>query len=165
MSKRHLSPHELPASKRLHTTHTNPSHRSSSLVESLYDELILSIFSFLSWDDLCVVQSINRNWARLALDNELWRRQYFLVYGKTRLRGSRGPVGRSDGKEIKPLPARARSQDSSYKDWKWMFRISSNWRKGAVPSLISRTSSLTFFRTMSCGRTTRSFDRIITSDR
>ncbi|KAF7782656.1 hypothetical protein Agabi119p4_2032 [Agaricus bisporus var. burnettii] len=130
MSKRHLSPHELPASKRLHTTHTNPSHRSSSLVESLYDELILSIFSFLSWDDLCVVQSINRNWARLALDNELWRRQYFLVYGKTRLRGSRGPVGRSDGKEIKPLPARARSQDSSYKDWKWMFRISSNWRKG-----------------------------------
>lgn len=165
MSKRHLTPHDLPASKRLHAIHLKLPQRSCSLVDSLYDELVLAIFSFLSWDDLCVVQSVNRNWARLALDNELWRRQYFLVYGKTRLRGSRGPLGRSDGREIKPLPARARSQDSSYKDWKWMFRISSNWRNGAVPSLISRISPLTFFRAMSGGGTTWSFDRTTTSAR
>jgi hypothetical protein len=163
MSKRPLAPHDLPASKRFHATHAKLPQRSFSLVDSLYDELVLGIFSFLSWEDLCVVQAVSRNWARLALDHELWRRQYFLVYGKTRLRGSRGPSGRLDGREFKPLPARALSQDSLYKDWKWMFRISSNWKKGTVPSLTSQFSSLIFYRAMSCGGTPGSFVRPITS--
>lgn len=143
MSKRSLPTQDLPPPKRLHTTHTKPPQSLFSQVDSLYDELILTIFSYLSWLDLCAVQLINRNWARLAVDNELWRRQYLLVYGKTRLRGSRGPSGRLNDREIKPLPARARVEDSSHKDWKWMFRISSNWRKGTSPSLVSHISFLT----------------------
>ncbi|KXN85323.1 hypothetical protein AN958_11423 [Leucoagaricus sp. SymC.cos] len=130
MSKRSLSPQGLPAAKRLHTLHSKPPDNHLSIVDVLYDELILTILSYLSWFDLCATQLINRNWARLAVDSELWRRQYILVFGKPRLRGARGQPGRFDGREVKPLPSRARIVDSAYKDWKWMFRISSNWRKG-----------------------------------
>jgi F-box-like len=94
----------------------------------LYDELILYIFSYLSWVDLCVSQPTNRNWARLTADNELWRNLYMRAYGRTRLRGSKGFISRADGREVKPLPGRAKTDQ--LKDWKWMFRISSNWRKG-----------------------------------
>ncbi|KAF9451985.1 hypothetical protein P691DRAFT_662064 [Macrolepiota fuliginosa MF-IS2] len=130
MSKRSFSPQDLPASKRLHTSHAKPLNRHLSFVASLYDELLLTIFSYLSWVDLCAAQLINREWARLASDNELWRKQYLLVYGRSRLRGSRGFTGRFDGREVRSLPARARTDGSAYRDWKWMFRISSNWRRG-----------------------------------
>ena len=52
------------------------------------------------------------------------------VYGRTRLRGVRGVIARPDGREVKPLPGRAK--DESSRNWKWMFRISSNWRRGMV---------------------------------
>ncbi|KAJ3515304.1 hypothetical protein NLJ89_g1842 [Agrocybe chaxingu] len=96
--------------------------------DNLSDELILCIFSHLSFGDLCITQPANRNWARLAGDNELWRSLYLQVYGRTRLRGAKGFISRLDGREVKPLPGRAKSAE--YKDWKWMFRISSNWKRG-----------------------------------
>lgn len=49
------------------------------------------------------------------------------------MRGHMGKI--HDEREIKPLPGRARVEDGGIKDWKWMFRISSNWRKGALRSL------------------------------
>ncbi|TFK44833.1 hypothetical protein BDQ12DRAFT_594416 [Crucibulum laeve] len=132
MSKHSLSPAPLPPSKRLHalssSTRRGDALQPFSFNDSLYDELILCIFSHLSWVDLCSVQPTNRNWARLAADNELWRKLYLRVYGRTRLRGARGFISRADGREVKPLPGRAKTDD--FKDWKWMFRISSNWRKG-----------------------------------
>ncbi len=130
MSKRALSPQDLPPPKRLHIIQTSPL-RSRCSLDSLYEELILTIFSYLSWVDLCTVQLINRNWARLAADNELWRKQYLLVYGRSRLRGSRVFLGRYDCREVKPLPTRAHPDVSARRDWKWMFRISSNWRNGS----------------------------------
>lgn len=135
MSKRGLSPQNLPTSKRPHIIQIRPLHSPCSL-DSLYDELVLTIFSYLSWVDLCAVQLINSNWARLAADNELWRKQYLLVYGRLRLRGSRAFLGRCDGREVKPLPARAQSDVPVCRDWKWMFRISSNWRNGSYPSIL-----------------------------
>ncbi|PCH43948.1 hypothetical protein WOLCODRAFT_133039 [Wolfiporia cocos MD-104 SS10] len=135
MSFRSLSPGHLPPPKRLHVA--QPSGTSSvSRVENpgsffdtiLYDEIILSIFFYLSWIDLCVVQRTNRNWSRLSLDNQLWKSLYLLEYGRPRLRGVRGFFGRTDGREVRPLPGHAKSED--IKDWKWMFRISSNWRTG-----------------------------------
>ncbi|KZT67144.1 hypothetical protein DAEQUDRAFT_729372 [Daedalea quercina L-15889] len=129
-SKRPLSPAPLPPPKRLHSP--GGSHHSqetqSTFDNLLYDELILVIFSYLSWFDLCAVQRTNRNWARLALDNQLWKNLYLSEYGRPRLRGVRGFIGRADGREVRPLPERARSDN--VKDWKWMFRISSNWRTG-----------------------------------
>ncbi|PPQ93795.1 hypothetical protein CVT25_013504 [Psilocybe cyanescens] len=132
MTKRNLSPAPLPPAKRPHTLDRTKHHRSQvlSFENSLYDELILCIFSHLSWIDLCVTQSTSKNWARLAGDNELWREQYLNVYGRTRLRGARGFIGRLDGREVKPLPGRAMADPNHYRDWKWMFRISSNWRNG-----------------------------------
>lgn len=134
MSKRYLSPAPLPPSKRLYiSTHSPPAHstprRPLSFDNSLYDELILCIFSHLSWVDLCAAQSTSKNWCRLAADNELWRNLYLSAFGRPRLRGARGFHARSDGREVRPLPGRAASSDT-LKDWKWMFRISSNWRKG-----------------------------------
>ena len=130
MSKRSLSPAILPPSKRLHTTRITkpPPLQPLRFDNCLYDELILYIFSYLSWVDLCISQPTNRNWARLTADNELWRDLYLRTYGRTRLRGSKGFICRADGREVKQLPGRAKSDQ--LKDWKWMFRISSNWRKG-----------------------------------
>ncbi|KAF8967887.1 hypothetical protein BDZ97DRAFT_1655697 [Flammula alnicola] len=130
MSKRNLSPALLPPTKRFHASGHPNYHPTQilSFANSLYDELILCIFSHLSWVDLCATQATSRNWARLAADNELWRVQYLKVYGRTRLRGTKGFIARLDGREVRPLPGRAKVDQ--YRDWKWMFRISSNWRKG-----------------------------------
>lgn len=72
MAKRSLSPAPLPPAKRSHlSTPPPPTPARSCCFESLYDELILHIFTCLSYTDLCVAQSINRNWARLSLDNQV----------------------------------------------------------------------------------------------
>ncbi|KAF8588629.1 hypothetical protein K439DRAFT_1405823 [Ramaria rubella] len=122
-----------------------PSGRKSSILSNfdnaLYDELILSIFSYLPYKDLCNIQSTNTNWSRLSLDNQvdiisackfLWRSLYLREFGRSRLRGSRGyyphETARPDGKHVKLL--RAQTQSKMVTDWKWMFRISCNWRTG-----------------------------------
>ncbi|KAI0093284.1 hypothetical protein BDY19DRAFT_882347 [Irpex rosettiformis] len=135
MSKRRLSPGRQPLPKRLHNDHsptaTHPTSRTS--FDQLWDEIILVIFSYLSHRDLCRVQATSQNWSRLALDNQLWKKLYLGEYGRARLRGGRGFVGRHDGREIKPLPERAKTHPEASndgRDWKWMFRISSNWRTG-----------------------------------
>ncbi|KAF5317044.1 hypothetical protein D9611_003946 [Ephemerocybe angulata] len=130
MPKHDLSPAPMPPAKRLHTLETSKMEPRHILTfeNSIYDELVLCVFAHLSWMDLCVAQTINKKWARLSADNELWRREYLRVFGRTRLRGGRGLVGRSDGRETKPLPGRASAEE--VKDWKWMFRISSNWLRG-----------------------------------
>ncbi|KAI0666607.1 hypothetical protein C8Q78DRAFT_1058367 [Trametes maxima] len=130
MSKRSLSPAPLPPSKRIHTAveESPPGEMPSTFDNVLSDEIVLFIFSYLAPSDLCMTQRTNRNWARLSLDNQLWKSLYIREYGRTRLRGARGFISRGDGREIKPLPGRAKPED--VKDWKWMFRISSNWRTG-----------------------------------
>lgn len=64
---------------------------------------------------------------------------YLREYGRARLRGARGHTGitsRIDGREVRPLPGRMRGDNVAIvKDWKWMFRISSNWRTGQSISL------------------------------
>ncbi|KIJ49712.1 hypothetical protein M422DRAFT_66161 [Sphaerobolus stellatus SS14] len=144
MSKRPPSPTPRVTllSKRRHVQAPSNSREGPITFDSsLYDELILLIFSHLSYRDLCAVQAINQNWARLSLDNQLWRNLYLQEFGKTRLRGSRGfplAASRLDGLEVKPLPDRARSQPAPspelVKDWKWMFRISRNWETGRSSS-------------------------------
>ncbi|KAI0000551.1 hypothetical protein BJV77DRAFT_1058113 [Russula vinacea] len=111
MAKRSLSPAPLPPAKRSHLS-TPPAPTPHAH---------LHIFTCLSYTDLCVAQSINRNWARLSLDNQLWKNLYLREFGRLRLRGSRGFGGRRDGRETKISPAQ---------DWKRMFRISTNWRSG-----------------------------------
>lgn len=149
MSKRSLSPAFLPPSKR-HTTRITktPLVQSLRFDNCLYDEVILYIFSYLSWVDLCVSQPTSRNWARLTADNELWRNLYLRTYGRTRLRGSKGFISRADSREVKPLPGRVKTDQP--KDWKWMFRISSNWRKGMFPGI--QFSYFSFASTFSCSR-------------
>ncbi|TFK54061.1 hypothetical protein OE88DRAFT_1695177 [Heliocybe sulcata] len=136
MSKRPLSPAPLPVSKCRHTSSSSQAHTSLTINfdSALYDEVILQIFAHLSFVDLCAIQRTNRNWARLTLDNQLWKALYLAEYGRTRLRGGRGFIARTDGREVKALPGRAKekahAQADDAKDWKWMFRISSNWRRG-----------------------------------
>ncbi|PIL33892.1 hypothetical protein GSI_03598 [Ganoderma sinense ZZ0214-1] len=145
MSKHTLSPALLPAAKRLHTLQAERTAHDLQLGTTfdslLFDELILVIFSYLSYTDLCAIQSINRNWSRLSLDNQLWKSLYISEYGRLRLRGARGFIGRGDGREVKPLPGRAKLED--VRDWKWMFRISSNWRTGT--DSVTHTQTLSSF--------------------
>ncbi|KAJ7217920.1 hypothetical protein GGX14DRAFT_533485 [Mycena pura] len=126
--KRRSSPSTLPPSKRLHILNGAVPLSQLTFDSVLYEELILLIFANLSWIDLCSAQAVNRNWARLSLDNGLWKEQYLQVFGRSRLRGAKGVFGRTDGRAIKPLPETAQAQD--VQDWRWMFRISWNWKKG-----------------------------------
>ncbi|KAJ3810997.1 hypothetical protein F5876DRAFT_76244 [Lentinula aff. lateritia] len=130
MSKHRLSPAPLPPSKKIHLSSgiSQSSSTSPTSFESLSDELVLCVFTRLSFADLCACQATSGNWYRLATDNELWRNLYLRNFGRPRLRGARGFVGRTDGREVKSLPGRAKVED--HKDWKWMFRISSNWKNG-----------------------------------
>ncbi|KAI0268785.1 hypothetical protein BC834DRAFT_867204 [Gloeopeniophorella convolvens] len=137
MAKRSLSPGHLPPAKRAHLASSPPSPASveaySGFDSLLYDELILHIFAFLSYVDLCALQATNRNWARLCLDNQLWKSLYLREFGRLRLRGLRGSAGRKDGRETKGLPGRATADE--VQDWKRMFRISANWRSGRCHAL------------------------------
>ncbi|KAK2463182.1 hypothetical protein APHAL10511_004837 [Amanita phalloides] len=130
MSKRSLSSPPLPPSKRLHRRDGTPDAQPSLLTPAfpLSNEIILYIFSHLSWVDLCAAQATNRAWSRLAIDNELWRKMYLTTFGRPRLRGGRGAIGLANGRAMNPLPSGGTGDE--IKDWKWMFRISSNWRKG-----------------------------------
>ncbi|KAJ6594032.1 hypothetical protein B0H19DRAFT_46719 [Mycena capillaripes] len=130
MSKRSLSPSSLPPSKRLHslTASNAASVLTLTFDSALYEELILLIFAHLSWVDLCAARGVNKNWARLSLDNGLWKAQYIHVFSRERLRGAKGFIGRTDGREIKRLPERATAPE--LKDWRSMFKISWNWKIG-----------------------------------
>ncbi|TRM70016.1 hypothetical protein BD626DRAFT_476051 [Schizophyllum amplum] len=138
MGKHTLSPAPLPPRKRAQVAaHQTPkSSPALTFDTALYDELILLCFSFLSYTDLCLSQSTSRNWARLSADNHLWKGLYLRTFGRARLRGTRGFIGRTDGREVRPLPGRAvrggggEGKHADYRDWKWMFRISANWKSG-----------------------------------
>ena len=147
--KRHLSPAHLPPPKRQHGVYSPPARAIvSSFDSALYDELVLFIFSFLGSRDLCAVEAANKNCSRLACDNQvlalplretdverrhqLWKTLYVRDFGKARLRGGNGFYTRKDGRLVKRLPSRASlvADSSESLSWKWMYRISSNWRNG-----------------------------------
>ncbi|EIN11567.1 hypothetical protein PUNSTDRAFT_141894 [Punctularia strigosozonata HHB-11173 SS5] len=139
MSK-HLRPSDaeaLPPPKRLHNALKHVSRPATTFDGSLYDELVLHIFTFLPAQSLCRIQPTSRNWCRLAADNQLWKGLFLHEYGRPRLRGARGFISAGhihEGRPTRPLPARAKGKEASHhdheRDWKWMFRISSNWQTG-----------------------------------
>ncbi|KZS98590.1 hypothetical protein SISNIDRAFT_404077 [Sistotremastrum niveocremeum HHB9708] len=128
MSKRPLSPGASgPPLKRLHHEVARPEPRLIlNFDSSLYDELVVHIFSYLTAVELCTVHTCNRHWARLAQDNQLWKALFIREFG-TRLRGKGANPPQHD-RHTKPLPTRAPQHKEV--DWKWMYRISSNWRTG-----------------------------------
>ena len=71
MLKRPLSPVNLPPPKRAHLSAPSIYTEESTSFESLYDELILHIFTYLTHADLCALQATNRDCARLSLDNQV----------------------------------------------------------------------------------------------
>ena len=71
MLKRPLSPVNLPPPKRAHLSAPSIYTAESTSFESLYDELILHIFTYLTHADLCALQATNRDCARLSLDNQV----------------------------------------------------------------------------------------------
>ncbi|KAF8757214.1 F-box-like [Rhizoctonia solani] len=70
-------------------------------------------------------------------------------FSRSRLRGSRG-FATQPNREIKPLPSRAQAhgegQNSddylpeNFVDWRWMFRVSSNWSRGRCTATVQRGS-------------------------
>ncbi|KAF8608584.1 hypothetical protein BDV93DRAFT_541073 [Ceratobasidium sp. AG-I] len=134
--------------KHAHTARTDrPRLPTISNFDSiLSDETALTIFTFLDPYHLCLAQEVNRHWNRLATDNHLWKTMFFREYPRQRLRGSRG-FSTAGSREIKPLPSRAQhngdtfAEDSlpeNYTDWRWMYRISSNWSKGRCAVVVQR---------------------------
>lgn len=73
--KRSQSPSFTTHAKVQHSSETSDAsygrRRSLSFDEAFYDELILVIFSYLSAADLCIIQTTNKNWARLSQDNQV----------------------------------------------------------------------------------------------
>ncbi|KAJ1304328.1 hypothetical protein OPQ81_005487 [Rhizoctonia solani] len=122
-------------------------HTISNFDTVLSDETVLAIFAFLDPYHLCLVRLVNKHWSRLATDNHLWRVMFLREFSRSRLRGSRG-FTTSATREIKPLPSRAQahgdehslddSLPENYTDWRWMFRISSNWSRGRCTATVQR---------------------------
>lgn len=73
MKRRAMSPSSstLPPMKRVHAS-LSPGQGALTFDNMLYDELILSIFSYLSYIDLCNIQRTNSNLSRLSLDNQVY---------------------------------------------------------------------------------------------
>lgn len=73
--KRSQSPFFTTHAKVQHLSGTSDSsrgrRRNLSFDEVFYDELILTIFSYFSAVDLCMIQPTNKNWARLSQDNQV----------------------------------------------------------------------------------------------
>ncbi|CAE6434738.1 unnamed protein product [Rhizoctonia solani] len=136
--------------KYAHTSLKCPNQRIVSNFDTiLSDETVLAIFTFLDPHHLCLAQLVNKHWSRLATDNHLWRVMFLREFSRSRLRGSRGFS--VSNREIRPLPSRIQlhgeecgSNDDfpeNYTDWRWMFRISSNWKRGRCTATVQRPSS------------------------
>jgi len=138
MSKHTLSSAPLPPAKRLRTSAGLSDSflgrsRSSSLDDTLSERAgyLYLFLSLLGRSMHCT--SYEQNWCRLAADNELWRKLYLKVYGRSRLRGASGFLTRPDGKEMKPLPGG--EEPTVFRDWKWM---SASARTGGEVRIIYR---------------------------
>ncbi|KAG8964804.1 hypothetical protein FRC03_001337 [Tulasnella sp. 419] len=149
--KRPSAPHdEITVSKRLRLQHETARREPYTFDSCFSDELVVAIFSYLDYVELCTAQLVNGHWARLATDDQLWKRLFLQDYPSQRLRGSRGfstrwsAEGGATGREIRPLPARLRvSGQVLWQPWKWMYRIGRNWQQGrcALESLADSGSS------------------------
>ncbi|CAE6530680.1 unnamed protein product [Rhizoctonia solani] len=122
-------------------------HAVSNFDTILSDETVLVIFASLDPYHLSLARLVNKHWNRLATDNHLWRIMFLREFSRSRLRGSRGFTTH---REIKPLPSRAQAHaeeqilddnlPENYTDWRWMFRISSNWSRGRCSATVQRAS-------------------------
>ncbi|GAA6063100.1 hypothetical protein JCM10212_003298 [Sporobolomyces blumeae] len=92
--------------------------RIVSLEGSLSEEILLRCLSFLSAHDLVTVARVSSGWHRLAHDPQLWRSLYLETYASsaTRRHAIYGGVTRSS------------------RPWRDLYKISTNWRNGAVKS-------------------------------
>ncbi|CAE6462731.1 unnamed protein product [Rhizoctonia solani] len=125
-------------------------HSASNFDTILSDETVLAIFAFLDSHHLCLVRLVNKHWDRLATDNHLWRILFLREFSRSRLRGSRGFTTQPT-REIKPLPSRAQVHSEgqtpdddlleNFVDWRWMFRVSSNWSRGRCTATVQQASS------------------------
>ena len=159
MPKREHSPGPLPLAKRAHTispnVHVHRDHRGSSSFDSyFYDELILVIFSYLSWADLCVIRPTNSNWCRLSPDNQVLISNNMLPDNS----GTDSELHLNSSGNLYTLANMERSgrtrthhdSDDAIRDWKWMFRIGSNWRTGMSSVNVFTFSTLTYIPSGRC---------------
>jgi hypothetical protein len=70
MSKRSLSPPTLPPAKRAHLEYKISINDHVDFA-CLSDEVVIHVFRYLSWIDLCAIQPATRTISRLALDNQV----------------------------------------------------------------------------------------------
>jgi hypothetical protein len=70
MSKRARSPTSLPPAKRAHLNY-EVVRKPPVDFDALSDEVVIHLFRYLSWADLCAIQSASRSVSRLALDNQV----------------------------------------------------------------------------------------------
>lgn len=116
--------------------------RSPPTLTSFSNEILLHIFSFLTVQDVCASQLLNKRLANLATDALLWKHLYRQGF-PTRSLQSNNRVGESTKKRKKRLGTIV-DQDherASGIDWRRRYRVRSNWSIGrchttneAIPS-------------------------------
>ncbi|KAL4986674.1 hypothetical protein BDW68DRAFT_162832 [Aspergillus falconensis] len=135
-SKRHhdeLS--DSPPPKRLRVTEDA---RQVDRISSLSDEILLHILSFLPIPALLTCQRLSHRFHALALDSELWKRQYFLKWVRPRAR--RLAISRRTSfpqSKFEYSPRVSTWLDHGYLDrkdgatnWKRQYQLRHNWSKG-----------------------------------
>lgn len=118
-----------------------------SQIESLSEEILLEILSYLSIHELLTVSRVSRRFNRLSDEPHLWRRIYyslftierlkhpFLPAPNQRLRGSiesRSTQLQTDRKGKKRQSCEDDQQPELGHTWKTLCRISLNWKTGSA---------------------------------
>ncbi|KAL4972018.1 hypothetical protein BDW66DRAFT_13235 [Aspergillus desertorum] len=135
--KRHLNDKlsDSPPPKRLRITEDTP---QIDRISSLSDEILLHILSFLSIPALLTCQRLSHRFHDLALDSELWKRQYFSKWVRPRARqlanSRRTPFLQP---KLKYSPRVSTWLDHGHLDgndgatnWKRQYQLRHNWSKG-----------------------------------
>lgn len=84
-------------------------------IDSLNEELLLNIFSFLSLPNLCDTLLVCKKWYRIGSDNKIWRDLYHANFFKKHRFQTTLSIGIERQAEL---------------DWKSFFKLRYNWNRG-----------------------------------
>ncbi|KAL4900052.1 hypothetical protein BDW74DRAFT_188755 [Aspergillus multicolor] len=137
MAKRHHDElYQSPPPKRLRITQPGS---QVDFITSLSNEILLHILSFLPLPDLLTCQRLSYRFRALAVDSEIWKRQYFTKWVRPRARLLASSRRTSlPPSRIEYSPRVSTWLDHNHLDkkdgdtnWKRQYQLRHNWSKGA----------------------------------
>ena len=99
-------------------------------ISKLSDEVLLNVFEMLPLSQIISCQTVSRRWQHISTDPELWKRLYFQRFVKPRLAHVHSRTRTRIATRDWWNNERTQNDGETRKDWKQMFKVRHNWRKG-----------------------------------